>query len=202
MAINSTTSRVSNSGKDSVLGRWSWMTLQGGNNILVTIITGYRPCDNSSGSDYLYLQQQRYLNVKQVESCPQELWLADVSQLVKGKLNDGHQIIVMAAMNDSVKQKLISTWADKTGLVEVVSQTTSKEIPTHQRGKKHSTEFSSAIHFNLFKQGTFLLVKYNQTTDCYGRISIMIIFLASLLQKGLLLQPEDFKVTYQKLEID
>ena len=40
-------------------------------------------------------------------------------------------------MNDSVvKYKRITSWAEKTGLYEVVSTRASEEIPTHQRGQK------------------------------------------------------------------
>ena len=136
LGLNSTVSTVFKSGKDEVLGRWSWMTLRGKNNIQTTIITGYRPCDNPSGPDSVYLQQQRYLNANQINTCPRELWLKDLTQFVKQKLEEGQQIIVMADMNDSVQQKLVSIWANKIGLVEVVSKTVEVEVPTHQRGKK------------------------------------------------------------------
>ena len=70
MALNSTTNKVFSSGKDEPLGRWSWITLRGKNNIKTTIITGYRPCDNSYGNNNVLLQQQRYLQAQRIEDCP------------------------------------------------------------------------------------------------------------------------------------
>ena len=90
------------------------MTLQGKNYVQTTIITGYRPCNNSSGNDNFYLQQQCCLSAKQIDTCPHELWFKELSQLVKNKLDNGHQIIVMADMNNSVKQRTITAWVDKT----------------------------------------------------------------------------------------
>ena len=100
MALNATTSRVFSSGKDEIPGRWSWITLRGKNSIKTTIITGYRPCDNSHGHNNVYLQQQRYLLAKQIEDCPRELWLQDMGRFIKNKLQNAHQIILLTDMND------------------------------------------------------------------------------------------------------
>ena len=90
-----------------------------------------------SGNNNVYSQQQWYLLAKQIEECPSELWLRDMGTLVKNKLQRGRQIIILADMNDSVvKCNKITAWADKIGLVEVVSPRALVEIPTHQRGKK------------------------------------------------------------------
>ena len=60
-----------------------------------------------------------------------------MSKLVKTKLQEGHQIILQADMNDSVvTNQCIKSWADEIGLSEAVSPAASVEIPTHQRGSK------------------------------------------------------------------
>ena len=132
MVLNSTTNRVMTSGTDEPLGRWSWITLQGKINITTTIITGYRPCDNTLGNNNAILQQQQYLQAKQIEECPCEVWLQDLGTFITNKLHEGHQIVLLAGMNDSVVNcKRLHKWSEKIGLKEVVSPTAIGEIPTH-----------------------------------------------------------------------
>ena len=103
MAIETTASKVIDSGKDINMGRWSWITLQGKNGICTTIISGYRPCRNTSTPNTVFLQQQRYLAAVQVKKCPLQLWLEDMGTFVKSKLRSGHQVILAADINDPVK---------------------------------------------------------------------------------------------------
>ena len=44
-------------GGDKGMGRWSWVTLKGRNNVKTTIITGYRPCRNVKDDNSTYNQQ-------------------------------------------------------------------------------------------------------------------------------------------------
>ena len=57
-------------------------------------------------------------------------------------MKEGHEIILMADANDNVKSSAIRSWATKIGLGEAVSKTTSKDIPTHQRGSKPIDDIS------------------------------------------------------------
>ena len=124
MAFNSTINRVMTSGTDESLGRWSWITLQGKINITTTIVTGYRPCDNTSGNNNLILQQQQYLQAKQIEECPCEVWIQDLGTLITNKLHEGHQIVLLAGMNDSVVNcKRLHTRSERIGLKEVYKVT-------------------------------------------------------------------------------
>ena len=43
MVIESATNSVIESGNDTALGRWSWITLREKHNIHTTLISGYRP---------------------------------------------------------------------------------------------------------------------------------------------------------------
>ena len=112
------------------------MTLWGKNNLHTTIITSYRPCPNKKGNNTVFLQQQRYFAAKGIETCPRQLWLDNICTLVKDKLDMGHQVILLADVNGNVTCKRISTWANHIGLQEVVSLTTTKDVPTHQSGSK------------------------------------------------------------------
>ena len=136
MAIESTASKVLESGKDTNMGRWSWITLQGKNDITTTVISGYRPCGSTLTPNTVFSQQLRYLAAVQTDVCPLQLWLDDMGRFVQNKLSSGHQIILAADMNDSVKGSLIQKWAQTIGLREVVSKTTTFDVPTHQRGSK------------------------------------------------------------------
>ena len=156
MALNNTTNRVIKSGRDAVLGRWSWMTLKGKSNIATTIITGYRPCDNTSGNNTVILQQSRYLQAKQIEECPREIWLKELGTFITNKIQDGHQIVLLTDMNDSVVScKRLQAWSSKIGIREVVSLTSSKEIPTHQRGRKALDGIYTSYSLQTLKAGYF-----------------------------------------------
>ena len=72
-------------GIDEPLGCWAWETLRGKNNILTTIILGYRPCRNLKDENSMYNQQLRYLAAKQIEVCPRQLWLDNLERLIKNK---------------------------------------------------------------------------------------------------------------------
>ena len=85
MVIGDTTSSVVDQGRDDNLGRWSWVTLRGKHNIKTTIITGYRPCGNTSTQNTVVLQQQRYLAAKHMDKHPRQIWLDKMGDLVKEK---------------------------------------------------------------------------------------------------------------------
>ena len=131
MIIESATNRVIDSGKDKHLGRWSWITLRGKNNIRTTLISGYRPTANHSTPNTVFRQQQRYLAATQTDKCPLQLWLDDMETLVKSKLSNGHQVVLAADVNDPVKEPLIQRWAQQIDLREAVSRTTTFDVPTH-----------------------------------------------------------------------
>lgn len=84
----------------------------------------------------VFLQQQCFLAAKQITKGPRQLWLEEMGDLIKQKIGKGHQIILTDDVNESVKEPLIQSWANSIGIFDADSQTTSTEIPTHQRGRK------------------------------------------------------------------
>ena len=134
LTTSQATSCVIDSGIDPKLGRWSWTTLKGKNNVRTTIITGYRPCRNMKDENSTYNQQLRYLNKCQIDKCPRELWLEEMKELIQRKIQQQHQIILLADLNENVKGVHISNWAKEVGIVEVVSQTTPLTVPSTQKG--------------------------------------------------------------------
>ena len=87
--------------EDQLLGRWCCTTFRGKNNILTSIVTGYRPC-RADGEHSTYQQHQRVYNVLQREGCPRQIWLDDMALYIKSKMADGQQVILMADINEDV----------------------------------------------------------------------------------------------------
>jgi hypothetical protein len=53
--------RVANSGTDKTgMGRWTWTRFRGRNNVMLRIITGYRPHRNLEGAQSVYEHLHRY----------------------------------------------------------------------------------------------------------------------------------------------
>ena len=130
----SSVSSVTTWGKDEKLGRWAWTTLKGKNNILTTIITGYRPCKNLKDDNSTYNQHLRYFSINNISTCPRKQWLTDMTLPIKAKLAQGEQVVLLADINENVKSASIQQWARETGLREIVSLSTNTDIPTSQRG--------------------------------------------------------------------
>ena len=136
ITIGNAVSSITASGKDSILGRWAWVTYKGKHDIHTTIITGYRPCKNLKDDNSTYNQHIRYLSVQNIQECPRKLWLTDMKRLVQQKIEEGHQVILLADINEDVKSNNIKNWAAETGIEEIVSTTTELTVPTSQQGSK------------------------------------------------------------------
>lgn len=136
IALNSTTNTVIKSGSDTIMGRWTWMTLRGKHDIKTTVITVYRPCKNNKGSNTVYSQQLRHLAAQQIDVCPRQLWLDDLKQLINSLQDKGHQIILMGDFNENVQSRNMVNWANSHGLIESVSISSDHSIPTHNSGSK------------------------------------------------------------------
>ena len=135
VTVGKTTSSVIDSGLDEPLGRWTWSTYGGKNNVLTTVISGYRPCRNDRDLNSTYNQQVQYFASKQITTCPRQIWLDDMAFLIKQFQEAQHQIILMADINENVKDTKIAQWAKKLGIREIVSRSTDKHVPTQQKGR-------------------------------------------------------------------
>ena len=54
--------------------------------------------------------------------------------LIKQFLTKGHQVILMADLNEDVRNATITTWAAEAGIREIVSKTTALTVPTNNKG--------------------------------------------------------------------
>ena len=107
VALKGITNTAISSGKDLHMGRWSWITVWGKHQVKTTLITVYWPCKNSKGTNTVYSQQLRYLSALQIEVCPRQLWLDDLTNLIQSKTKEGHQIILLGDFNEDVKSAKI-----------------------------------------------------------------------------------------------
>ena len=58
-------------GKDETgLGGWTWIKIEGNNEIKTTVITAYSPCKPTKHSYYsIYAQQKRYRAINYIKKC-------------------------------------------------------------------------------------------------------------------------------------
>ena len=70
----------------------------------------------------------------QIHEDPRDLWLKDIGDFTKERLEKGEQIILMADFNEDVTNTRMRTWARNIGLTEVLSQAYGK-VPTRQQGR-------------------------------------------------------------------
>jgi len=92
-------SKIIKRGQDPTgLGRWSYITIKGKDNIKLTIICGYRCCKGQKienvGTTTAYFQQYGFLRQKGVKnSNPQGQFLKDFQSLVQKRMEESREII-------------------------------------------------------------------------------------------------------------
>lgn len=137
-AINKAAHRVIETGRDkSNLGRWSWIKLQGKNNIKLRVITAYRPCKPSSaGPNTAYSQQERFFDITDRAICPRQAVLSDLGAEITQSKNEGDQIVLLMDCNENVENEMIAAWARQLGLKEGILNLhhQARRQPTYQRG--------------------------------------------------------------------
>ena len=137
LAVEATCHRIVDLGIDTMkLGRWTWLTLRGRNDIKTTIITLYRCCKSLSGDNTTYSQQIRHFNKHNRLVCPRQQTLADAETFIKSKQAEGHQIILLADMNEKVTQQSIKQWANNVDLEEIITSAHGDDTATYHRGSK------------------------------------------------------------------
>ena len=110
--------RISEQGADSRnLGRWSYITFKGKNNVTTTIFTCYCPCRSSSlGS--AFVQQMLYMAIHKDTlpdiACPRQLFGYDLKIEIDRKQELGHNILVLGDFNSHYSN--LYTWLRDLGL--------------------------------------------------------------------------------------
>ena len=134
LAKEDLTCRVFKSGQDQLLGRWSWISYRGCNNIVTTVITGYRPCRNMDGNNTNYLQHKRVLTAMDIHICPREKWLEDISLFIFQRQAESEQVIVIADFNKDINSQRMKKWANDLGLKDLLQEKIQASPPTRNNG--------------------------------------------------------------------
>ena len=98
--------RVHSTGGDTTgLGRWSWITFNGKNNVTTRIISAYVPC-KSSNDKYktVYNQHRRYFLRQGNTECPRKLFQLHLVQSIKKWQQQGEQIVLLIDMNENLSR--------------------------------------------------------------------------------------------------
>ena len=138
------------------LGRWNWVTLQGKNNLITTIISIYRPGKNQITLDRQQAHTSKNRPHVAISIGPQELWDKDLTDLIKGLQAKGHEIIVAGDWNDDLNndngtvQKMLNNLHLKEALIERYGQ----GPETHHLGTKTIDGVFTSRGINI-KQGGY-----------------------------------------------
>ena len=129
-------SRVVNKGNDPhKLGRWSYLTLRGRNDFLVTIITAYRCCVsnnvNNEGLTTAYAQQETCLRRKGIQTNPRESFITHMEQFIESKVSLGHEIILAIDGNEEWEERgsRIKRMAERVGIFDVAASRNNNKVP-------------------------------------------------------------------------
>jgi hypothetical protein len=102
------TGRLASHGSDkSGLGRWSYFTLHGRQGRKITIVSAYRPCQESmsqSGINSAYAQQHRLLNLQgERNPKPRQKFLSDLQVQVKEWIALKQEVIISMDANEDLR---------------------------------------------------------------------------------------------------
>ena len=156
LAFDELVPRICEQGEDfRRLGRWSYITIAGKNNIKTTIFTCYCPCfGKSPGSTYsqhlIYLAEHKSTNF--TSTCPRQLFGMDLKNVIEEKISEGHQLIVKGDFNSNYDD--LTSWMVEAGLIDVHESKFGKGPNTYIRSKGSAIDrvFASP-HLNVPKCG-------------------------------------------------
>jgi hypothetical protein len=117
------TTHTINSGEDKHnMGRWTWISLQGKQNRIATIISIYRPGKNQVMLDRQQAHISKNRPSEAISIGPQELWDKDLANLITSFIEKRHEIIVAGDWNNDINDETqtIRTMMSNLGLKEVL----------------------------------------------------------------------------------
>ena len=137
LSINEAANRVKDSGKDPILGRWSWTRYRGKNDLTLRVFSAYRPTLSTGGTQTAYSQQKWYYQTQLNQNpCPRTTMIDDLCTQIQEAMQQGDQIIVAIDANDDLRAGEVQQKLSHCGLVDI----------------------------NLFKHGAHTLGTYNRGT--------------------------------------
>jgi hypothetical protein len=125
MAQGDLVGRIKDRGSDS-LGRWSWMTMVGKNQRLVTVISAYQVCirpTNRTGTT-AYHQQESLLRQKGIKKAkPRKYFQHDLDEFICLCKTRQELVILMGDFNEALNERSsMARIASNHGLVDIVFQ--------------------------------------------------------------------------------
>ena len=125
IAINECSSRVTSTGADETgLGRWSWLLLEGRNDVKVRIVTAYNPCKTSPKRPAtVYAQHKRYLMSKNDLTCPRARFHIDLCEQIQKWQRQNNRIFLMIDLNENMARTngpLLQAITNDAGLIDPI----------------------------------------------------------------------------------
>ena len=163
------TAHVIKRGNDNrSLGRWTWITLKGKQNIHTTVITVYRPT-NQQVTAQNQLGTIRKINcIKQ----PEDFWNEDLTTLIQSKKGLGG-VLVMGDFNDNLNdyEGKINTFFQQLGLREVLNEKYGEGPPTHSFGSTKIDGIFATAEISI-RQGGYGGMQLSPSDHLYPWIDI------------------------------
>jgi len=132
--FNAMVHRAQRPGDDKVgLGRWCWGRLRGKNNIIIWVVSVYRPCF-STGPTSTYQQQLRHPDHR-LPACPRARFMVELLVEIKEWKAAGEQLMILGDFNDDTSQVAFKRRFQELGLVDALAHLHGQPTwPTHNRG--------------------------------------------------------------------
>ena len=138
VSINKAAHRVIQHGRDpSGLGRWCWSLFRGKHNVLLRVVTLYRPCLPSTGGyNTTYSQQQRYFDIQSDSRCPRSAAIDDILPFLQQCIDSGEQLVFMLDANENLRLGQVRHTLRQMGLSNAVldHHHITTDVPTYHRG--------------------------------------------------------------------
>ena len=136
IAFNEVVFHISDQGQDyRKLGRWSFLTLTGKNELKTTIFTCYCPTRNSLPGS-VFSQHLTYMaehNNDMKTLCPRQLFGIDLKRKIEDRMALGHQIIVMGDFNSEYTK--LNSWMMHLGLRDIIAKRHGPGPGSHERSQ-------------------------------------------------------------------
>ena len=134
-----TSSRIEH--KEDRMGRWTWATLRGKNEMMTTIISTYRPVPSGNPGS-VETQQLQYMRANDIQNIdPIQKFDTDLKNLIQEKRIKGHKIILMGDFNVPLdEENTFTNMLRDSGLREAIIEKYVEEGTTAPPTFKHGTK--------------------------------------------------------------
>ena len=166
-------SRISKGVDKHKLGRWSYITIEGRNTSILTIITAYRCCrgqtSRTTGLSGSYSQQESILRARGIKKTPQTAFIDDIESFINKKVQLGHEIMLNIDANEEWDSPTseIRQLAQRLDLYDIAKELHPEGVPaTYSR-----VNVSRRIDFMLCSHQVLQNVSaYGMAPDLYGKM--------------------------------